>query len=102
MTLQDKAFINIAYEMKNIRIYYVENQFWAYCVDAENIIPITDKRAKLIANEVIKRTDGCNMINMTYGYPNTFKPSVKQKVKELCRNTTLDKDVMFKMLLCLI
>ena len=100
--LTNKASINIAYEMNNIRIYYIENQFWAYCVDAENIIPITDKRAKLIANEVIKRTDGCHMINMTYAFPNTLKDSVKQKIRGLCRNTTLDKNVMHKMLLLLI
>ena len=101
-SLQDKAFINIAYNLCNIRIYYIENQFFAYCVDAENIIPIVDKRAKKIANEVIKRTDGAHITNLTYAFPNTFKPSVKQKTRELCGNTTLDKNVMLKMLLLLI
>ena len=67
--LTDKPFINIAYEMNNIRIYYIENQFFAYVVDAENIIPITDKRAHKIANEVVKRTNGCHITNLTFGFP---------------------------------
>ena len=102
MTLQDKPFINIAYEMNNIRVYYIENQFFAYCVDAENIIPIVDKRAHKIANEVIKRTDGAHITNLTYAFPNTFKDSVKQKIRGLCRNTTLTQPIILKMLLLLI
>ena len=98
-SLQDKPFINIASDLCNIRIYYIEHEFFAYVVDAENIIPITDKRAHKIANEVIKRTDGCQMANLTYAFPNTFKDSVKQKIRGLCRNTTLDKNVMMSMLL---
>ena len=64
--------------MNNIRVYYIENQFFAYCVDAENIIPIVDKRAHKIANEVIKRTDGAHMINMTYAFPNTLKTQLNK------------------------
>ena len=100
--LTNKAFINLAYNLNNIRIYYIENQFWAYCVNETDIIPITDKRAKKIANEIIKRTDGAHITNLTYAFPNTFKDSVKQKIRGLCRNTTLDKNVMLKMLLLLI
>ena len=100
--LTNKAFINIAYEMNNIRVYYIENQFFAYCVDAENISPFVDKRAHKIANEVIKRTDAAHITNLTYAFPNTFKPSVKQKIRELCGNTTLTQPIILKMLLLLI
>ena len=100
--LTNKPFINIAYEMNNIRVYYIEHQFFAYCVDAENIIPIVDKRAKKIANEVVKRTDGAHITNLTYAFPNTFKDSTKDKIRNLCKNTFLDKNVMLKMLLLLI
>ena len=71
-------------------------------MDAENIIPIVDKRAKKIANEVVKRIDGCHMSNLTFAYPNTFKDSTKDKIRNLCKNTELTQSVMLKMLLLLI
>ena len=100
--LTNKPFINISYLLCNIRIYYIEHQFFAYCVDAENINPIVDKRAKKIATEIIKRIDGCHMSNLTFGFHNTFKQATKDKIRNLCKNTTLDKNVMLKMLLLLI
>ena len=100
--LTNKAFINLAYNLCNIRVYYIENQFFAYCVNETDIIPIADKRAHKIANEVIKRTDGAHITNLTYAFPNTFKDSVKQKIRGLCRNTTLTQPIILKMLLLLI
>ena len=101
-SLQDKPFINIAYNLCNIRVYYIEHQFFAYCVDAENIMPIVDKRAKKIATEIVTRTNGCHMSNLTFAYPNTFKQTTKDKIRNLCKNTELTQSVMLKMLLCLI
>ena len=100
--LEDKPFINIAYEMNNIRIYYIEHTYWAYCVDAENISPITDKRAHKITKKILERTNGCHMTNLLFAYPNTFKESTKIKIKELCKNQSLSEPIMLKMLLCLI
>lgn len=100
--LTNKPFINIAYEMNNIRVYYIEHEYFCYIVDAENINPIVDKRAKKIATEIVSRTNGCHMSNLTFGFPNTLKDSTKDKIRNLCKNTFLDKDVMTKMLLCLI
>ena len=100
--LTDKPFINISYLMNNIRIYYIEHEFFAYCVDAENIVPICDKRAKIIANSIIEKTSGTQLINLTFAFPSTFKDSRKEKIRELCRNQLLDQSIMMKMLVLLI
>ena len=76
--LTDKPFINIAYNLNNIRIYYIEHTYWAYCVDEENILPICDKRAKIIANNIIEKTSGTQLINLTFAFPSTFKESRKE------------------------
>ena len=101
-TIKNKPFINIAYEMNNIRIFYLDHEFFCYCVDAENIIPICDKRAKKICSEVLKRTDGCHLINLSFAYPNTIKESKKNKILNICKSKLLTQNILTRMLLLLL
>ena len=98
---ENKPFINLTFEMSNIRIYYIEHEYFAYIVDAQDITPITDKRAHKISKKILERTNGAHMVNITYAYPTTFKESTKIKIKELCKNQFLTEPIMLKMLLLL-
>lgn len=100
-SLKDSPFINITYELSNIRIYKIQNNYWAYIVDMEDIKPIESKYAVKIVNEVLKRTNGVHLSNLVFGYPCTYKQSDKNKIKELCKSQVLDKGILLNMLLLL-
>ncbi len=100
--LKDKPFINLAYDLNNIRAYYIENTYWVYIVDDQDITPICDRRAHKISKKITERTNGCHMTNLLFAYPNTFKQSTKDKIKELCSSKFLTEPIMLKMLLCLL
>lgn len=100
-SLKDFAFINISYEMNNIRIYKIDNNYWAYIVDMEDIRPIESKYAIKIVNEVLKYTNGCHLSNLTFAFPSSYAQSNKDKIKELCKSQVLDKETLLGMLLLL-
>lgn len=99
--LTDKAFINITYELSNIRIYKIDKNYWAYIVDMEDIKPVESKYAIKIVNEVLNRTNGVHLSNLVFGYPSTYIVKDKIKIKELCKSQFLDKETLLNMLLLL-
>ena len=99
--LHDKGFINIAYNMNNIRIYNIQNIYWIYSVNETDITPIESKYAIKICSEVLKLTDGVHLSNLVFAYPSTYKTSDKEKIKTLCKSQTLDKKTLLGMLLLL-
>ena len=100
--LRDQPFINIVYDLCNIRIFYLRHEFFAYCVDAENIIPICDKRARKICSEVLKRTNGCHLVNLSFAYPSTFTVTKKNKILNICKSKFLTQKILTRMLLLLL
>ena len=99
--LHDKGFINIAYNMNNIRIYNIQNNYWIYSVNETDIIPIESKYAIKICSEVLKLTDGVHLSNLVFAFPNTYKEEHKKKIRELCKSQTLDKRTLLGMLILL-
>ena len=99
--LHDKPFINISYELNNIRIYKIQNNFWAYIVNESDILPIESKYAIKICSEVLKLTDGIHLSNLVFAFPSTYKTSDKKKIRDLCKSQTLDKRTLMSMLLLL-
>ena len=100
-TLKDSAFINITYELSNIRIYKIQNNYWMYLVNETDIKPVESKYAVKIVNKVLKLTNGVHLSNLVFGYPCTYKQSDKNKIKELCKSQVLDKGILLNMLLLL-
>ena len=99
--LTDKAFINITYELSNIRIYKIQNNYFMYIVDSDNILPLESKYAIKIVSKVLEKTNGSHLSNLTFAYPNTYKQSDKDKIEELCKSQSLNKETLLGMLLLL-
>ena len=99
--LTDKPFLNITYELSNIRIYKIQNNYWAYIVDMEDIKPIESKYAVKIVNEVLKRTNGVHLSNLVFAFPSSYAQQDKIKIKKLCEAQVLDKQTLLSMLLLL-
>ena len=100
-SLKDSPFINITYELNNIRIYKIQNNYWAYIVDMESIKPVENKYAVKIVNEVLEKTNGCHLTNLIFGFPSTYNDKDKIKIKKLCESQFLDKSTLLGMLLLL-
>ena len=100
-SLRNKAFINISYELSNIRIYKINNNYFMYIVDQTEIIPFENKYALKIVNKVLEKTNGSHLTNLTFGFPSTYAQSDKIKIKELCKSQFLDKETLLGMLLLL-
>lgn len=99
--LTDKPFLNITYELSNIRIYKINSNYFMYIVDMEDIKPVESKYAIKIVNEVLNRTNGVHLSNLVFGYPCTYKQDDKNKIKQLCKSQVLDKGILLNMLLLL-
>jgi len=100
-SLRNKAFINISYELSNIRIYKINNNYFMYIVDQTEIIPFENKYALKIVNKVLEKTNGCHLSNLVFGYPSTYNDKDKIKIKKLCKSQFLDKETLLNMLLLL-
>jgi len=101
MSLKNNAFINISYELNNIRIYKIDNKYWAYIVSDIHITPIESKYAIKICNEVLNRTNGCHLSNLIFAFPSTYNDKDKIKIKKLCKSQFLNKETLLGMLLLL-
>ena len=99
--LKNKPFLNISCELNNIRIYKINNNYFMYIVDSDNILPVESKYAIKIVNEVLEKTNGSHLSNLTFAYPSTYNDKDKIKIKKLCEAQVLDKQTLLSMLLLL-
>ena len=91
--MKNKNNITILIGCDIIRLYYMDNEFYAMLVNSEEILPYATKKAHEMSDFIIKSIGNCPSPYLQFNHKKNSLSKSKQKKLKYLLSETIDADV---------